>query len=130
MAPTIKEYNDLPNIIYMTSDNIWDPSDIQLPHHASVIGPLKCNHPEKYTDNSEYYVLTGRIYTIYTARLAEGLSYEAATVSVITTKYLHSKVDAKTLPQIWSSVWTNLFLGQKQGHPLSWSTMVYLTSYI
>ena len=81
----------------MISDNRWDPLDIQLPHHSSVIGALECNHPEKYTDNSKYGVLTGSISSIYTARLAEGLSDEAATVSAITTKERHSKVYAKTL---------------------------------
>ena len=84
----------------MTSDYRWDSSDIQLPHHSLVIGYLKCNHPEKCTDNSEYDIPIGSISNIYTARLAEGLSYEAATVSAITTKKRHSKVDDKTLAQI------------------------------
>ena len=79
----------------MSSENQWYPSDIQLPHHSSVIGALECNHPEKYTDNSEYDVLTGSISSIYTARLAEGLLDEAATLSSITTKEHHSKVNAK-----------------------------------
>ena len=83
----------------MTSDNIWNPSDIQLPHHSSVIVSLECSHPEKYTDNSEYDVLTGKNSSIYTARLAEGLSNEADTVSAIITKKRHSKVDAKILEQ-------------------------------
>ena len=85
----------------MTPDNIWDPSDIQLPHQSSVIGDLECNHPDKYTDNSEYDVLTGSISSIYTARITEGLLDEAATVLANTTKERHSKVDAKTLAQIW-----------------------------
>ena len=71
-----------------------------MPHHSSVIGALKCNHHEKYTDNSEYDVLTGIISGIYTERLAEGLSDEAATILSITTKERHSKIDAKTLVQI------------------------------
>ena len=75
--------------------------DIQPPHHSSVIGALECNHPEKYTDNSEYDVLTGRISSIYTARLTEGLSGEVATFSEINTKERHSTVDAKTLAQKW-----------------------------
>ena len=74
-APTIEEYNDFTNIIYMTSDNRWDPSNIQLTHHSSVIGTLKCSHSDKYTDNSEYDIMTGSVYSIYTSRLAEGLSY-------------------------------------------------------
>ena len=94
-APKIEEYNDFPNIIYMTSDNRWDPLDIQLPHYSSFIGAFKFNHLKKYTDNSEYDVLTGSISSIYTAKLAEGLSYEAAIVSEITTKEHHSKIDAK-----------------------------------
>ena len=85
----------------MTSDNIWDPFDIHLSHHSLVIGALKCSHPDKYTDNSEYYVLTGRISIIYTTILAEGLLDEAAAVAEITTKERHSKVYAKTLAQIW-----------------------------
>ena len=60
-----------------------------------VIGSLECIHPDKYNENSEYDVLTGSISSIYTARLAEGLLDEAATVSEITTKERHSKVDAK-----------------------------------
>ena len=63
-APTIKEYNYCPNIIYITSYNRWDLSYIKLPHHSSVLGYLKCNHPEKYTDNFEYDVLTGSISSI------------------------------------------------------------------
>ena len=39
-APTIKEYNDCPNIIYITSDNRFYPPDIQLPHHFLVIGAV------------------------------------------------------------------------------------------
>ena len=70
-SSTIKEYNYYPNIIYMTSYNRWDPSDIQLPHHTSVIGAIECNHLEKYTDNSEYDEPTVSISSIYTARLAE-----------------------------------------------------------
>ena len=80
-APNIEEYIDCTNIIYMTSDNIWYPLDIQIPHHSSFIGSLECNHPDKCTDNSEYDLLTGSISSIYTGRLAEGLSDEAATVS-------------------------------------------------
>ena len=101
-APPIKEYTDCPNIIYMTSDNRWDPLDIQISHHSLVIGALKCSHPEKHTDNSEYDVLTGIISIIYTARLAEFLSDEAAKFSEITTMECHSKVDARTLEQRWS----------------------------
>ena len=86
---------------YMTSDNRWDPLDIQLPHHSSLIEALECNFPQKYTDNSEYDVLEGIISSIYNTRLAEGLSDEAVTVLAITTKERHSKVDAKTLAQIW-----------------------------
>ena len=85
----------------MTSENRWDSLDIQIPHHSLVIGYIECNHPEKYTDNSEYYVLTGSISSIYTARLAEGLWDEVDTFSEITTKERHSKLDAKTLAQIW-----------------------------
>ena len=70
----------------MTSDNIRYPSDIQLPHNSLVIGDIECNYPEKYTYNSEYDVLIGIISNIYTARLVEGLSYEAATISAIATK--------------------------------------------
>ena len=84
----------------MTSDNKWDPSDIQLPHHSLVIGALECSHPEKYTDNPKYDVLTGSIYSIYTEILVKGLSDEAATVSATNTKYCPSKLDAKTLAQI------------------------------
>ena len=51
---------------------------------------------------SEYDVLIGRISSIYAAILAEGLSDEAATVSVINTNYHHSKVHSKTLEQIWT----------------------------
>ena len=96
-APTIEEYNDCPNIIYMTPDNKWDPPDIQLPHKSSVSAALEFSHPDKYTDNSEYDVLTGSISSIYTARLAEGLWGEVDTFSEITTKERHSKLDAKIL---------------------------------
>ena len=72
--------------MYMTSDNIWDPSYIQLPHHSSVIGYIEYNYPEKYTDNSKYNVLTGIISSIYTEILVEWLSDKAATVSEITMK--------------------------------------------
>ena len=68
------------------------------------MGDIECNYPEKYTYNSEYDVLIGIISNIYTARLVEGLSDEAATVLAITTKERHSKVDSKTLAQrcrIW-----------------------------
>ena len=102
MSPTIYEYNDFPNIIYMTSDNRWDPSNIQLTHHSSVIGTLKCSHSDKYTDNSEYDIITGSVYSIYTSRLAEGLSYQAATVLAITTNERHYKVDDKIVAQRWS----------------------------
>ena len=85
----------------MTSDNIWDPSDINIPHHSLVIGSLKYDHPDKYNDNYEYDVLTCSIYSINTERLAEGLSDEAATVSEITKKEFHYKLDGKTLAQIW-----------------------------
>ena len=81
----------------MTSHNRWYPSDIQLLHNSLVIGSLECNQPEKYTNNSEYYVLTGRISIIYTTILAEGLLDEAAAVAEITTKERHSKLDAKIL---------------------------------
>ena len=100
-SPTIKEYNDYPNIICMKSDNRWYPSDIQLPHHSSVIGSLECNHTEKYSDSSEYDVLTGSISSIYNARLAEGLSNKTNTVSVITTMERHSNIYTKTLAQMW-----------------------------
>ena len=83
----------------MTSYNIWDPSDIHLPHHSLVIGALECIHPDKYTENSEYDVLTGSISSIYTAILAEALSDEAAIALSITTKERHSKVNSKTLAQ-------------------------------
>ena len=56
-APTIEEYNECPNIIYMTSDNKWDPLNKQVPHHSPYIGSLECDHPKKYTDNSEYDTL-------------------------------------------------------------------------
>ena len=36
-----------------------------------------------------------------TARLAESISDEAAAISKITTNKRHSKVDAKTMAQIW-----------------------------
>ena len=85
----------------MTPEKRWYPSYIQIPHHSSVIGALECNHPDKYTDNSEYDVLEGSVSSIYTARLAEGLSDEAAKVPEITSKERHSKIDAKTLVQIW-----------------------------
>ena len=42
----IKEYNDCTNILYMTSDNRWDPSYIQIPHHSLVIGAIECSHSE------------------------------------------------------------------------------------
>ena len=60
-APTIEEYNDCTKMIYVTSDNRWVPSGIQLPHHSLVIGDIECSHPEKYTDKSEYDVLIGSI---------------------------------------------------------------------
>ena len=41
------------------------------------------------------------ISSIYTARTVEGLLDEAATVSAITTKERHYKVDTKILEQIW-----------------------------
>ena len=85
----------------MTSDNRWDPSDIQIPHHSSVIVYIKGIHHEKYTDNSKYDILIGRIYIIYTTRIVEGLLDEAATLSEITKKESHSKLDAKILVQIW-----------------------------
>ena len=65
-----------------------------------VIGALKCIHPEKYTDNSKYDVLTGNMYSIYIARLAEGLLDKADTVLETTTKERHSKLYAKTLAQM------------------------------
>ena len=72
-----------------------------LPTNTTLfIGALKCNHPEKYTDNSEYDVLKDSLSSIYTPRIAEGLSDEAATVSGITTKERHYKVDDKILVQI------------------------------
>ena len=83
----------------MTSYNIWGPSYIQLPHHYSGIGAFEYNHPEKYTDNSKYDVLTGSISNIYTSSLAEGLSDKEAIVSSINTKERHFKVDSKTLAQ-------------------------------
>ena len=92
--------------------------DIQLPYHSLVNGYLKYNHPEKDTDNSGYDVLTGRIYSIYTARLAEGLLDEADIVLSITTQECHSKVDYKTLVQRWS-----IGLGPKQ-HNLKTTTQV------
>ena len=49
-SPTIEDYNDCPNIIYITSYNKWDLSDIQLPHHSSIIGDIECSHTDKYTD--------------------------------------------------------------------------------
>ena len=85
----------------MKSDKIRDPSDIQLLPQSLFIEALECSHPEKYTDNSEYDVFTGRISSIYTVRLAEDLSYEAATVLTITTKARYFKVDSKTLVQRW-----------------------------
>ena len=45
-ATTIEDYNDCPSIIYMTSDNIYDLSGIQPPHHSSVIGVIECHHHE------------------------------------------------------------------------------------
>ena len=60
--------------------------DIHLPRHYLVIGDLKCSHIEKYTDNLKYDVLTGSVSSIYTTRLAEGLSDEAATVLEINMK--------------------------------------------
>ena len=92
----------------MTSYNIWYLSDIQLPYYSLTIGDIKYNHPEKYNDKSEYDVLTGSIYIIYTARLAEGLSDGDATASDITTEERHYKVHAKTLAQIWSIVLSSL----------------------
>ena len=75
--------------------------NIQLPHLSSFIGALECTHTDKYIENSEYDVLKGSISSIYTARLPEGLSDEAATVPEINTKERHSKVDANILTQIW-----------------------------
>ena len=75
--------------------------DIQLTHHSLVIGYIECSHPDKYTNNSEYNILTGSISSTCTSKLAEGLFYEAAIVSEITTKEHHSKVVAKILSQIW-----------------------------
>ena len=100
-TPTRAEYNYCPNIVFMISNNRGDPLYIQIPHPSSVIGALECVQPQKYTDNSEYDVLAGSISSIYTARLAEGSSGDAATVSVITTNERHSKVYAKILVQKW-----------------------------
>ena len=83
-----------------------------------VIGAIKFNYPEKYTDNSNYNILTGNISSIYTARLAEDLSGEAATVLEITTIERYSKVDAKKMAQRW-----RIGLGPAQ-HTLKTTTQV------
>ena len=73
-TPIIEEYNDFPDVIYITSDKKWDSSDIQIPHYLSVIVVFECSQPDKYTDNSENDVLTDSISSIYITILAEGLS--------------------------------------------------------
>ena len=74
-------------MIYMISDNKWDPLNTQLPNHSLDTGSLKYKNPRKYADYSEYDILKGIVYNTYCTKMLEGLTCNRNNfISAITTK--------------------------------------------